>query len=321
MSWILIIPAAVFGMIVLIGLAVSYSLSKPDLQRRLEALRADSILPMEERLKLPFLDRVFLPMLDTFGRKMKRFEKQDRMDKLQAKLVQAGVFPRYTASRFSGLRLFCSLGLFVGVTVFQLLMGVLGSVAAGKGLSMNVSQTFDTTAMLICLGAFALGYFGPTVWLNKRTRLRQEAILRALPSAIDLISIGAEAGMGFDQAMNYVRRQTSGALAEEFGTTLNEVRLGKARIEALNNLAYRTGVDDLKIFVGAVTQSFQLGTSIVDTLRIQADSIRVKQRQRAQEQAMKVPVKMMFPLVFLIFPALLLVILGPALVTIFKSGL
>ncbi len=165
-----------------------------------------------------------------------------------------------------------------------------------------------------------VGYFLPGFFLGMKVKARQELVLRALPSAIDLISISAEAGMGFDQAVNYVRRQTAGALAEEFGITLSEIRLGKPRIEALNNLAYRTGVDDVKNFVAAIVQSFQLGTSIVETLRVQADSIRLKQRQRAQERAMRAPVKMLFPLVFFIFPALLIVILGPAVVSISQSG-
>jgi len=186
-------------------------------------------------------------------------------------------------------------------------------------MSLPQPDPFDVDGLALFLGAFFLGYYLPILVLRRRVNARQDVIRRVLPSSIDLISVGAEAGMGFDQVLNYVRRRTKGPLSDEFGATLNEIRLGKSRIEALNNLVYRTGLDDMKTFVGAVVQSFQLGTSIVETLRIQADSIRVKQRQRAQEQAMKAPVKMLIPLVFFIFPALLVVILGPAAVMIFTS--
>jgi len=167
----------------------------------------------------------------------------------------------------------------------------------------------------------AIGYYIPRVELNRRVRHRQETILRALPSSIDLIAIAIEAGMGFDQALGYVRKRTRGPLSDEFGATLNEIRLGKSRVEALQHLANRFDIEDLKVFVGAVIESFQLGTSLAQTLRVQADSTRLLQRQRVQEEVMKVPVKILFPLVFFVFPVLLVVVLGPAAMNILNVWL
>ena len=319
MNLALLIPFAVFGAFLLIGLSIYARMSRPDLQRRLDALRADKNLTMEERLKKPLFERSMLPMVDKVATMIKGFSKQESMEKLQHQLVQAGMFPKWTATRYNALCWVCGFGLAVGIPLLNTLSAAAGSAGSGQGFGVKSEEVLDSTSLLIYIGALVIGFYGPRVMLGQKIRQRQTQLLRSLPAAIDLIAISAEAGLGFDQAMAQVRRQTGGPLADELGVTLNEIRLGKPRIEALNQLAYRTGVDDIKIFVGAVVQSFQLGTSIVETLRVQADSIRIKQRQRAQEQAMKAPVKMMFPLVFFIFPALLVVILGPAVINIMTS--
>ncbi len=320
-NWIIILPIVAFATIILAGLGIRYLLSKPDLQRRLEGVRADAVMTMDERLKLPFADRVLLPILDSLGSRMKQFTKQAAMDQLQRQLVQAGLYPRMTTSRFEGVRWLSGLGMMVVGAIYVPAADYLNPMIAITGTQLPVVNPLDVDGLALFFGTFFLGYYLPTLVIRRRVNDRQGVIRRVLPSSIDLISVGAEAGMGFDQVLNYVRRRTKGPLSDEFGATLNEIRLGKSRIEALNNLVYRTGLDDMKVFVGAVVQSFQLGTSIVETLRIQADSIRVKQRQRAQEQAMKAPVKMLIPLVFFIFPALLVVILGPAGIMIFTSDL
>jgi tight adherence protein C len=168
------------------------------------------------------------------------------------------------------------------------------------------------------IAAFA-GYILPQFVLGKKLKKRQEDILVSLPYSIDILSISVEAGMGFDAAVGYTMRKIKGPLAEEFSKTLNEIRLGKPRLEALEDLGNRTGVEDLKTFITAVVHASRLGGSITNTLRIQADSIRVRRRQRAQEQAMKAPIKIVFPLVLFIFPALFVVLLGPALVGIWQQ--
>lgn len=155
--------------------------------------------------------------------------------------------------------------------------------------------------------------------LSRRATARQQEILLSLPYAIDILSISVEAGMGFDAAVGYTMRKLKGPLSEEFAKTLNEIRLGKPRLEALEDMGNRTGVDELKTFITAVVHASRLGGSITNTLRIQADSMRVRRRQRAQEQAMKAPVKIVFPLVLFIFPALFVVILGPAAMSIYRQ--
>lgn len=318
MNWAFAIPVIAAVTVVLMGLGVRYLLSKPELQRRLEGIRADTTMTREERLKLPFSDRVMLPLLDKIGSRMKRFaSKQDQMQKL---LIQSGYYPRLTTSRLEGVRWLAALVLMIIGAGYCLSAGLINRIVGIPAVALPELQLFDVDGLMVLGVGLLLGYLVPVQYLRRQLRARQSVIQRALASSIDLISVGAEAGMGFDQVLNYVRRRTRGPLSDEFGNTLNEIRLGKTRIEALNNLVYRTGVDDVKTFVGAITQSFQLGTSIVDTLRIQADSIRVKQRQRAQEQAMKAPVKMLVPLVFFIFPALLVVILGPAVIMMANSG-
>jgi tight adherence protein C len=169
--------------------------------------------------------------------------------------------------------------------------------------------------LLAAVGGYAL----PQFILSKRVHARQEDILLNLPYSIDILSISVEAGMGFDAGVGYTMRKIKGPLAEEFAKTLNEIRLGKPRLEALEDLGNRTGVEELKTFITAVVHASRLGGSITNTLRIQADSIRVRRRQRAQERAMKAPVKMVFPLVLFIFPALFVVILGPAGISIWQQ--
>jgi tight adherence protein C len=139
-----------------------------------------------------------------------------------------------------------------------------------------------------------------------------------MPYALDLLTITVEAGLGFDAALSYAMRKMKGPLMEEFAKTLNEVRLGKPRLEALEDLASRTGVEDLKIFITAIVHASRLGSSITNTLRVQAEALRTRRRQRAQELALKAPVKMTFPLVFMIFPALFAVVLGPGFLSVLK---
>ena len=166
------------------------------------------------------------------------------------------------------------------------------------------------------IGGAAGGYILPQFVLSRKIRHRHEEILTTLSFAIDILSISVEAGMGFDAAVAYTMRKIKGPLTEEFSKTLNEIRLGKPRLEALEDLGNRAGVDDLKTFITAVVHASRLGGSITNTLRVQADSIRVRRRQRAQEMAMKAPIKIVFPLVLFIFPALFVVLLGPALVSV-----
>ncbi|MBM3888802.1 MAG: type II secretion system F family protein [Verrucomicrobia bacterium] len=315
MNWTLLIPFAAFSAIVFLGLALHTLLVKPRLHQRLLALQAREELSREERLRRPFADRALWPLVDKLANQISRFTREKRLEKLREKLVQGGLFPRLTPGRFELLQ--CVSGLFwlAGAAVFTVQMSLLG----GQSLGQSVNLLLESESLLLALAAGVCGFAAPTVWLNRHILRRKDTIVRTLPPTLDLITIAIEAGMGFDGAMGYIRRYTGGPLGEELGRTLHEMSLGKSRPEAMLALATRTAVDEIKAIVGAILESFELGSNLADTLRIQAESIRQELRQRTQEAAMKTPVKMLFPLVFFIFPTLLLVLLGPVAITIFSA--
>jgi tight adherence protein C len=170
------------------------------------------------------------------------------------------------------------------------------------------------------VGGAALGYFFPVLWIRSKIRRRQDGIIKALPDALDLLTICVEAGLGFDQAMGKVYEKWDNDLSVAFGRVLREIQLGKIRREALRDMADRMGVPDVTSFTAAVIQADQLGVSMTKILRVQSDQMRVKRRQRAQEKAHQAPIKMMIPMVLLIFPSLWIVLLGPAIIFLLTSG-
>jgi tight adherence protein C len=162
--------------------------------------------------------------------------------------------------------------------------------------------------------------FFPVLWIRSKISKRQDSIVKALPDALDLLAICVEAGLGFDQAMGKVYEKWDNDLAVAFGRVLREIQLGKLRREALKDMSDRMDVPDVTSFTAAVIQADQLGVSMTKILRVQSDQMRVKRRQRAQEKAHQAPVKMMIPMVLLIFPSLWIVLLGPAVVFLLESG-
>jgi tight adherence protein C len=314
-----LIPAIVFAVIVLLALAVGYSLSRAQLRRRLEALQRRGAMTIQERLDQPLAERTMWPMLDYIALKARRMTSKESLERLQQRLVQAGMTPRWTAARFNGLSLVCGVVCLILTPFFIASLDTLTGAAVGDNQPTLAKLLLDPQMIALGLGVGILGYFMPSVALGKRVRQRQEAILLELPRAIDLISIGIEAGMGFDQALISVRRRTKGPLSEEFGIASAEINLGRSRSEALSHLADRLDMEDLRLFVGAVLESFLSGSSLVDTLRIQAETVRIRQRQRVQEKVMKAPVKILIPLVFFVFPTLMVVILGPATIRIVRT--
>jgi tight adherence protein C len=165
---------------------------------------------------------------------------------------------------------------------------------------------------------FVFGLLAPNYWLKSRIKQRQEEIVRTLPDILDLIMVSVEAGLGFDAAIMKVVEKQKGALATEFSTVLQEIKIGKPRRDALRDMARRNNIEDLSNVIAALVQADQLGISIGGVLRNQAKQVRQKRRQRAQEQAQKAPVKIMIPLVFFIFTSVFIVILGPAMITILE---
>ena len=158
----------------------------------------------------------------------------------------------------------------------------------------------------------AMGYLLPGIWLGQQMKKRKKNILKSLPDSLDLLCISVEAGLSFDQALGRVSEKWDNELCREFKRMLTDVRLGRARRDALRDMSARCGVEDVQTFVAAVIQAEQLGVSMSRILRIQSDQMRLRRRQRAEEEAHKAPIKMLFPMVFLIFPSLFVVIQGPA---------
>ena len=161
-----------------------------------------------------------------------------------------------------------------------------------------------------------LGFFLPEIWLSRRIKKRQKAILLAVPDTLDLLTISVKAGLSFDGALSKVIEKVSGPLSNEFRRALAEVRVGKVRRDALRDIVPRTEVPALSNFIGAIVQAEQLGVPIAKVLQIQSEQLRIERRQRAEELAAKAPIKMLFPLVGCIFPSMFIVILGPAVILI-----
>jgi tight adherence protein C len=184
-------------------------------------------------------------------------------------------------------------------------------------------QESPLIAVALIASLAGIGYYLPNIWLGQKMRARQRALQRSLPDALDLMTIGVTAGLSLDGAMQEVVLRWDNEFSLELGLVLNEVRMGVGRRQALLNLVDRTELEDIRLLVAALIQADELGTSLAETMAIQAEQLRVRRRQHAEELAQKAPIKMLFPLVFLIFPALFAVILGPAAVQIarFFKGL
>lgn len=184
----------------------------------------------------------------------------------------------------------------------------------------NVKLTLNSGLMLLLLLG-ALGYYLPNMLLARLVANRKESLQNALPDALDLMIVCVEAGLGLDAAMNRAAGEIgmrSEALSEELNLLALELRMGVKREQALRNLALRTGVDDISSFVAMLVQADRFGTNVAEALRIQAETMRTHRRLRAEERAAKIPLKLLFPLIFFIFPSLMVVLLGPAMISIYR---
>lgn len=294
----LIIVAVVVVAIVIIIVAVGSRKPSDSLSARLAeySMRETPATLEEIELSMPFSERILSPMIRRASTFMTRFTPTQSLESARHKLDLAGNPNNWTPSEFFGVRLVACVAL--GALIFIVL-----SIA-------NV----DTLPRLGFTLLFAvLGFMLPALWLGSKIRGRKNSVIKSLPDALDLLTICVEAGLGFDQAMQKVAEKWDDELSRAFARVLHEIRLGKTRREALRELATRLDVSDVTSFVAAVIQAEQLGVSIAKVLRIQSDQMRVRRRQRAEEKAHQAPVKMLFPMVFLIFPAIWVVLLGPAL--------
>ena len=296
------VGTVVFGGLVYVGMKEDRG--RDPLQER-QAQYDDKELPQsleEIELSLSFKDRVILPMMRRFAKVTTKFTPQKQLEEVRHQLELAGM--TMDPSTFFALRILVTIAFGLGA-FFVFFVG-----------STSVAPP---TALLYTLGGVALGYFFPSLWLKSKISRRQDNIWKALPDALDLLVICVEAGLGFDTAMGKVYEKWDNELAIAFGRVLREIQLGKMRRDALRDMANRMDVPDVTAFIAAIIQADQLGVSMAKILRVQSDQMRVKRRQKAQEKAHQAPVKMMIPMVFLIFPSIWIVLLGPSLIILFGS--
>jgi tight adherence protein C len=203
----------------------------------------------------------------------------------------------------------------VSAKVFIALAGLMFAIAASIFLGLSLP-----TRVILVLAGLIIGFFGPNLFLYQRAYDRALRLQRELPDAIDLMTISVESGLGFDAAIQQVARNTEGPLADELSRMLREMQIGQGRADALRGLAERTNVADLHTFVGAMVQADSFGIPIAQVLRVQSQEMRVKRRQRAEEKAQQVPVKMTVPLIFCILPCLFIAVMGPAVISVMSKS-
>lgn len=267
----------------------------------LEALTA-APKEMKEELDAPFTERVLLPLLARAQGLGRRLTPADAHDRIHEKLELAGNPPGWTADRVASGKVvgfFAALGISL---VLSLLMGLGFLPTLGFVVATSVA-----------------GYMAPNMFLYQKAYDRSGKMQRALPDAIDLLTISVESGLGFDAAVAQVARNTEGPLAEEFARMLQEMQIGRGRSDALRSLAERSHLPDLRGFVSAMVQADAFGIPVGQVLRVQSSEIRVKKRQWAEEAAQKVPVKILVPLIFCILPTLFIAVLGPAGISIMDN--
>lgn len=274
--------------------------SSPSIEDRLaEFGTLDRPVTLEElELSLPFAERVILPILDRLAEFAMRFSPSKSQEAMQHKLDLAG--NPYEMSRFIGARI---------------LMAILLGGAGLALLFLAKDLPFIQRIAMPAVGA-SLGYYLPVLSLGGKISKRQKEIVKALPDALDLLTICVEAGLGFDAAMAKVAEKWDNELCLAFNRVIQELQLGKLRREALREMADRMDVTDVSTFVAAIIQADQLGVSIARVLRIQSEQMRMRRRQRAEEMASQAGIKMLPAIAFLIFPAIFIILLGPAVIQV-----
>jgi tight adherence protein C len=298
------------GMFAAILVAVVVFLSAGEDRREVRvALRglADYDLPAnvrEQEMLKSIQERVLVPFIRNLSGLLGRFTPAGYVQSVREKLVKAGSPAGLDADRFLALKL----------------LGAV-SIVFWPFFAFKIADLSGFYGMMVTGLLWGMSFFGPDVFVQRKLDQRQYLIATRLPDVLDLLVISVEAGLGFEQAIDRTVDAVPGPLADEFRRMLQETRMGATRAEALRAMDERCEVPELRSFILAMLQADTFGVSIGRMLRAQADDMRVRRRQRAQEAAQKAPVKMLFPLIFCIFPSLFVVILGPAVLQITRSGL
>ena len=297
-----IIVLLAFGMGMIL-IAVRRQQQTAAMGERLSTFTERTLTLEELELQLPFKERVLIPFFRTLLDVVGKVNPQKNADKVRNNLEQAGNPNGLTPTMFMGIR----------IVLMLALLGLFVLIVTAAGLPLVNKLMYST------LGA-ALGYLLPGMWLGSKIKARKNNVLKSMPDALDLLSIAVEAGLGFDLALHRVAGKWDNELSREFQRVISDTRLGIPRRESLKAMADRCQVEPLSAFVAAIIQAEQLGASMSKILKIQSEQMRIKRRQRAEELANAAPLKMLFPMALLIFPSILVIILGPAVPKFMGAG-
>jgi tight adherence protein C len=305
--WLVLALIGTFLTIFVLGLAVEMSLSK---RRRYATVLQTQVGDMpsianlrEEQLKTSSLERLVLPFAAKVISSITRLTPLDLYGRTNRLIELAGNPPSLTAER---------------IVAFKIVGGIFGFVAGLLVAPLLPFKGFTASVMTAVLFALT-GYTFPSAGLSARASKRQKEIRKAMPDTMDLLTISVEAGLGFDAALAQVVKNVPGPLSEEIGRMLQEMQIGVSRADAFRHLNDRTEVPELDGFVLSMIQADKYGVGVAKVLRAQAKELRQKRRQRAEEVAQKVPLKLLFPTIFLVLPAMFIVILGPGAIKAYET--
>ena len=293
--------AAIFLVLTAIGV---FTNEARGVGKSLAVMQAFSAAPtdMRNEMEPTFQDRVLDPLVGKTLNLGKKLTPADHSERIRQKLEIAGNPPGWTVDRVTSLK-------FIGFVV---------ALVIGLVVTMLFSLSLLPT-LAVCMVLSVLGYMSPNLYLYQKGYDRTQKMQRALPDALDLLTISVESGLGFDAALAQVARNTEGPLAQEFARVLQEMQIGMGRGAAMRALGERTHVPEVKGFVSSMVQADALGIPIAQVLRVQSREIRTKRRQRAEEQAQKVAIKILVPLIFCILPCLFIAVLGPAAISMYTA--
>jgi tight adherence protein C len=267
---------------------------------RLEGIKKSRVT--DDELDQPLLSRVIRPALDYMGKAVMKITPGEMISSLENKIIKAGTPGNLTVREWVNIQA-------IIITILPLM----------TLLAFRNSGVPAGTVIMLIIAEAAMGFVLPGFILGKMVAARQKTILNSLPDIIDLITVSVEAGLGFDGALMKVVDKKPGPLAYEFDKVLQEIKVGRQKKDALRDMAQRIDIQDFTMFVGSIIQADQFGVGIAHVLRIQSEQMRLRRKQRAQERAMKVPVKMLIPMVVFIFPTLFVVLLGPVIIKLIEQ--
>lgn len=300
MEAVLYIVAFVTTILIVLLLNEMFFVPKKAVKDRLETfVDVESLLEDEQTMRKPFSERIIKPSYEKVLQSISNATPKGIQEKYENTIIMAGSPKNVSFARIVAIQI-----------MFALLLGLLLYTTSSNGESTNY---------LMIMGTSAIGFILPYRMVKVKADQRKEEITRSLPDVLDLLYVSVEAGLSFDMALKRTIDKITGPLSDEFHKALEEIRLGRNRQEALRAIVKRTGVEDLSTFITSVIQTEQLGSDIANMLQIQSTTMRQKRRQRAEEAARKIPVTMLFPLVFFIFPTLFIVVLGPAIIRIMDT--